>query len=54
LKCGIEEEFLPNANQKFEIKIETNDAKVLFIKYFNSNKIYKISNFNKLDLQRFR
>jgi hypothetical protein len=28
LKCGIEDEFLPNANQKFEIKIETNDAKV--------------------------
>lgn len=28
LNCGIGEEFLPNANQKFEIKIETNETKV--------------------------
>lgn len=28
LNCGIGEEFLPNANQKFEIKIETTDVKV--------------------------
>ncbi|RNA10734.1 DNA polymerase epsilon catalytic subunit A [Brachionus plicatilis] len=28
LNCGIGEEFLPNASQKFEIKIEINEAKV--------------------------
>lgn len=28
LNCGIGEEFLPNANQKFEIKIEINETKV--------------------------
>ena len=28
LNCGIGEEFLPAANQKFEIKIETNETKV--------------------------
>ncbi len=26
LNCGIGEEFLPNPNQKFEIKIETNEV----------------------------
>ena len=28
LKCGISEEFLPNPNQKIDVKIETNDQKV--------------------------
>lgn len=33
LKCGIEEEFLPTANQKIEIKIETNEAKVSYFMF---------------------
>ena len=28
LKCGISEEFLPNQNQKFDVKIEINEQKV--------------------------
>ena len=28
MKCGIEEEFLPAPNPKFEVKIEINDQKV--------------------------
>lgn len=28
MNCGIGEEFLPNANQRFEIRIETNDTKL--------------------------
>jgi len=28
VKCGISEEFLPNASYKFDIKIETNEAKI--------------------------
>jgi hypothetical protein len=28
INCGIEEDLLPNANHKFDVKIETNDQKV--------------------------